>query len=209
MDGHGKNATVQRAMCRGEKGKSEQCQRFMPGTDQKQKTEPKEPDVMSHILEAGNFFKNDKLRERLLLMGDARLLIVAGSDTTATTLVYCFYHIAKDPSIAKKLREEMKDKGIENNSSFSVPDLQYLGYLNGIINETLRLHPPVPGGVFRHTPREGVVIDGKHLPGGVKVLGPHYTIQRCQLTLALVTRSVTANTYSSTKSFRETERLYP
>jgi cytochrome P450 len=135
---------------------------------------------MSHILEAGDFFKNNKMKERLLLMGDSRLLIVAGSDTTATTLVYCFYHFAKNPALVKKLREELKDKGIENNDSFSVPALQYLSYLNGLINETLRLHPPVPGGIFRNTPREGVVIDGKHLPGGVKTIGPHYTIQRCK-----------------------------
>lgn len=134
---------------------------------------------MSHIFEAGDFFKKDKERERLLLMGDSRLLIVAGSDTTATTLVYCFYQLAKNPSLAEKLRAELKEKDIRNDGDFSVPALQYLGYLNGLINETLRLHPPVPGGVFRNTPREGILIDGKHLPGGVKVIGPHYTIQRC------------------------------
>jgi tryprostatin B 6-hydroxylase len=135
---------------------------------------------MSHILGAGDFFKNDKRRERLLWMGDSRLLIVAGSDTTATTLVYCFYHLAKDPSLVKKLRSELKENNIENNASFSVPALQYLNYLNGLINETLRLHPPVPGGIFRNTPRKGVVIDSKALPGGVKIIGPHYTIQRCE-----------------------------
>jgi len=141
---------------------------------------------MSHILEAGDFFKNDSRMERLLLMGDSRLLIVAGSDTTATTLVYCFYHLAKDPSLAQKLRAELKENHVENNDSFTVPPLQYLSYLNALINETLRLHPPVPGGIFRHTPREGVVIDGRHLPGGVKVIGPHYTIQRCKSSFRLI-----------------------
>lgn len=135
---------------------------------------------MSHILEAGDFFKGDKERERLLLMGDARLLIVAGSDTTATTLVYCFYHFARDPSLVKKLRDELKEHNIVNDDSFSVTALQYLNYLNALINETLRMHPPVPGGVFRNTPRGGVEIDGKRLPGGVRVIGPHYTIQRCK-----------------------------
>ena len=135
---------------------------------------------MSHILGAGTFFKNDKQQERLLLMGDSRLLIVAGSDTTATTLVYTFYNLAKNPSLADKIRAELKEKNIQNNSDLSVSALQYCDYLNGVINETLRLHPPVPGGVYRNTPKEGVVIDGKQLPGGVKTIGPHYTIQRCK-----------------------------
>ena len=136
---------------------------------------------MSHIFQAGDFFKNDKYAERLLLMGDSRLLIVAGSDTTATTLVYTFYHLAKTPAIVDKIRAELREKGISNSSAdFNVSQLQYCDYLNGVINETLRLHPPVPGGVYRNTPREGVVIDGKHLPGGVKTIGPHYTIQRCK-----------------------------
>lgn len=135
---------------------------------------------MSHILEAGEFFKGDKERERLLLMGDSRLLIVAGSDTTATTLVYCFYHFAKNPSLVEKLRTELKENNIVNDDTFSVTGLQYLAYLNALINETLRMHPPVPGGVFRNTPKEGIEIDGKRLPGGVRVIGPHYTVQRCK-----------------------------
>lgn len=114
-------------------------------------------------------------------MGDSRLLIVAGSDTTATTLVYTFYHLAKNPAIVDKIRAELKEKNIQNNDELSVSSLQYCDYLSGVINETLRLHPPVPGGVYRDTPKEGVVmIDGKRLPGGIKVIGPHYTIQRCR-----------------------------
>ncbi|KIW03129.1 uncharacterized protein PV09_05771 [Verruconis gallopava] len=151
---------------------SEQC------VDERRKYEPKEPDVMSHIFAAGDFFKGDKKMERLLLMGDSRLLIVAGSDTTATTLIYLFYHLAKDPSLVEKLRAELKEKNIENNESLSVSALQYVDYLNALINETLRMHPPVPGGVSRLTPRDGVVINGQHLPGGVQIIGPHYTIQR-------------------------------
>ena len=126
------------------------------------------------------FFPNDKKRERLLLMGDARLLIVAGSDTTATTLVYFFYHAAKDPSIVDKLRAELREHNIKNDDTFEVQPLQYLTYLNALINETLRMHPPVPGGVFRDTPAEGVMMNGIQVPGGVKIIGPTWTIQRCK-----------------------------
>lgn len=140
---------------------------------------PAEPDVMSHLLDAGAFYK-DGVRNDKLLTGDARLLIVAGSDTTASTLVYAFWHIAGDEQVARQIRDELVRNGIRGDKDVSVTGLQGLEYLNSVINETLRLHPPTPGGVYRHTPAEGVVVDGKRLPGGVKIVGPMHTIQRCE-----------------------------
>lgn len=148
--------------------------------DDRKTRKPEEPDVLSHILEAGPFFEDPKTDD-LLLLGDARLLIVAGSDTTATTLIYAFYHFARDPKLVQKLRDELKQHNITKKEDIvDIPALQHLEFLEGIINETLRLHPPVPGGVFRSTPAGGAEIGGHFLPGGVKVIGPHYTIQRCK-----------------------------
>ncbi|RMZ86840.1 hypothetical protein DV736_g5936, partial [Chaetothyriales sp. CBS 134916] len=98
-------------------------------------------------------------------MGDARLLIIAGSDTTATTLVHCFYHLARDPALVAKLRAELEAQNVSSGDNFEIASLQYLPYLNALINETLRMHPPVPGGVYRNTPDEGVVINGIRVPG--------------------------------------------
>lgn len=140
---------------------------------------PEEPDVMSHLLNAGSFFDDPK-KERLLLMGDARLLIVAGSDTTATTLTFIAYHIARDPSLAEKLRAELAEHNIRNDENFSVLGLNHLPYLNALINEALRRHPPVPGGVYRDAPPEGITVNGHFIPGGTVVVTPHYTIQRCE-----------------------------
>lgn len=50
-----------------------------------------EPDVMSHILDAGTFY-SDKAREDMLVGGDARLLVIAGSDTTAAALIFLNYY---------------------------------------------------------------------------------------------------------------------
>ncbi|KAJ1327353.1 cytochrome P450 family 628 [Microdochium nivale] len=138
---------------------------------------PAEPDVMSHLLEGGQFFPSKKHDDHLLA-GDARLLIVAGSDTTASTLVYLFYNLAARPELAGQVRAELEAAGIRADADVSVTALQSMTYMNAVINETLRLHPPVPGGVYRHTPKEGVVIKGSRLPGGVKIIGPHHTIQR-------------------------------
>jgi cytochrome P450 family 628 len=146
---------------------------------ERKKRQPKERDVMLYILECGPFFRNEK-RDDLLLIGDARLLIVAGSDTTATTLAYLFYHLAHEPSLVEGVRKELIENNVVNDETFDVQALQHLPYLNAVITETLRLHPPVPGGVYRLTPAEGVTPGGHWVPGGVKIVQPIYTIQRCE-----------------------------
>ena len=51
-------------------------------------------------------------------------------------------------------------------------------YLNGVINEALRLHPPVPSGVLRQTPPEGLVLDGVFILGDIIVSSPSWSIGR-------------------------------
>ncbi|KAI8626135.1 cytochrome P450 monooxygenase-like protein [Xylariaceae sp. FL1651] len=138
---------------------------------------PKEPDIMTPILASGPFY-NDPKRDALLLVGDARLIIIAGSDTSSSTLTHAFYNLARNASIVQKIREELQQHQICNDHTFSITQLQYLEYLNAFINETLRMHPTNPGGLYRLTPPEGVTIGGRFLPGGVKVVNPHYTILR-------------------------------
>lgn len=65
-----------------------------------------EPDIMSHLLEADPISK-DAFEEKIWLIGDSRLIIVAGSDTTAATLTHVFYHLVQDPSQMVKLRHEL------------------------------------------------------------------------------------------------------
>ncbi|KAI0597614.1 cytochrome P450 monooxygenase-like protein [Biscogniauxia sp. FL1348] len=144
---------------------------------QKKKARSARPDIITTILDKGPFFHDPK-RDDLLLVGDARLLIIAGSDTTAAAITCAFYYLARDESQVRKLRAELEARGIRNDESFAVQRLQKLEFLNGFINETLRLSPPVPGGTFRNTPGEGVVIGGRPLPGGVKVIAPQYIIHR-------------------------------
>lgn len=42
------------------------------------------------------------------LQGDARLFIVAGSDTTSATLTYLFYHLTREPDQIEKLKDELR-----------------------------------------------------------------------------------------------------
>lgn len=137
-----------------------------------------EPDVMSHLLEETKIAE-DKRGDFYWLSGDSRLIIVAGSDTTSTTLAYVLYHLAKDPTQMAKLRAELKSL-VKSEKDFDVKDVRDADHLNGVINETLRLHPPVPTGVYRLTPPEGIMVGDTYIPGDVTVITPNYTLGRCQ-----------------------------
>lgn len=130
------------------------------------------PDITTWLIK-------DPKGDRLWLDGDARLIIVAGSDTTAIAMTHLFYYLASFPQQVEKLRAELKTL-ISPDKPFCVKDVQYGEHLNSLINETLRMHPPVPSGTFRTTPGEGITIDGVFIPGNINVSVPHYAIGRCK-----------------------------
>ena len=143
--------------------------------EERMKMKVTRPDISSWILQSPPM-TGTGYSERAWLTGDSRLVIVAGSDTTASTLTHLFYHLAKDPDEIRLLREEFEPL----KDDLSASKLLGLKHLNGAINESLRLHPPVPAGVARMTPPEGIKIGEQYIPGSVTVLAPLYTLFRCQ-----------------------------
>ncbi|KAL2809999.1 cytochrome P450 [Aspergillus granulosus] len=140
--------------------------------EQRIKTTPNNPDVFSWILDAFKEGPRSK-QDHLDLHGDAYLIIVAGSDTTAATLTNLFFHLATDRVWQTKLQAELD----------ALPDLSQekltgVKILDAIINETLRLHPAVPSGTQRTTPPEGLQIGDRYIPGDVMVCVPTYTLFR-------------------------------
>jgi cytochrome P450 family 628 len=105
------------------------------------------------------------------------LIVVAGSDTTTATLTHVFYHLARSGEVFSKLRKEL-DSFYKPGSESEFRDLQEATYLNGVINEALRIHPPVPGGVLRVTPPEGITIGTTFIPGNVTISTPAYSLGR-------------------------------
>lgn len=131
------------------------------------------PDITSWL------FQDDKT-DKEWLHGDGRLIVVAGSDTTAATLTFIFYYLASDPKLVEELRAELKPL-VNIEGSFELRDLRNAALLNGVIYETLRMHPPVPSGTSRITPPEGITVDGVYVPGETAVIVPHYAHGRCKL----------------------------
>jgi cytochrome P450 len=139
------------------------------------------PDIMSHLLAAEPMSAKSSIDENWLA-GDSRLIIVAGSETVSATLTHIFYHIASDASQAQKLSTEL-DPLKKPVGSFDAQDLAGAKHLNSIINETLRLHPPVPARLSRTVPSQGIRIGDIFILGDTIVNVPFWTTQRSELSI--------------------------
>jgi cytochrome P450 len=103
--------------------------------------------------------------------------VLITSDTTAASLTCLFFELAQNPAVLQKLQEEV-DAYFTENEEPSATTLSKLNYLNACINESLRLHPPVPSGVQRMTPPEGLQLGDTMIPGDTIVQVPTYTLHR-------------------------------
>ncbi|GAB2211966.1 hypothetical protein Droror1_Dr00025306 [Drosera rotundifolia] len=70
-------------------------------------------------------------------------LFIAGTDTTSRTLECAMAELLHNPDKLKKAEEEL-DQVIGKGNPVKEEDIARLPYLQSIIKETLRLHPPIP-----------------------------------------------------------------
>jgi len=109
------------------------------------------------------------------------LLYQAGADTTGTALGCILRLILTNPSTLARVRTELD--AAESSGLLSTPirydeTLQHLPFFVACIKEGLRLFPPAPNLFPRVIPKEGKVIDGYYVPGGMDVTSHAYTVQR-------------------------------
>jgi cytochrome P450 len=82
------------------------------------------------------------------LAQEAQVLVLAGTLTTAHTLMTTTYHILTNPSILSRLRAELQDAGADAHP-LPLAKLEQLPYLTAVIHEGLRLGTGVPGPLQR------------------------------------------------------------
>jgi len=90
-------------------------------------------------------------------------ILLASRDTTASLLTSVVYLLSQHPDIMEKLRFEIIST-CPPGQSFSYDDIRQLRYLRAVLNETLRLFPPVPGNA--RNSREAVAIPVNSGKGG-------------------------------------------
>lgn len=81
-------------------------------------------------------------RSRAVIRDQLFAVLLAGRDTTASTLSWAILELARNPRVVNRLRSEIAAH--VGNRPPSYEDIKDMKYLTAIINETLRLYPVVP-----------------------------------------------------------------
>lgn len=132
-------------------------------------------------------------------------LIFAGHDTTANTLTWTLYELARQPEIQNRLRSDIdRVIDVELRRELTYDDLSALPYLTRVLHETLRLWPIVHYGSFRELVRpakvkgaNGATVD---VPAGTCVQIPHYSVHHSEESWG-----PTVNEYNPDRDFRDKE----
>jgi len=107
-------------------------------------TETEELDQYEADMKLNHKRKGKHQLEELHVVSTALILLVAGYDTTGSTLSYLAYELSKNQDIQDKLQEEIDQAFEEAGGKF--PDynvIQSLPYLDMVIFEALRFHSPI------------------------------------------------------------------
>ncbi|XP_068635965.1 flavonoid 3'-monooxygenase CYP75B137-like [Aristolochia californica] len=103
-------------------------------------------------------------------------LVLAGNDTTWTTMEWAMTEVMKHPEVMKKAQEEL-DKVVGKNHPVEETHLAHLHYVNAFVKEVLRLHPVVPL-MLPRTPSQSTTLGGFMVPKASRVLVNMWAIQR-------------------------------
>uniref|UniRef100_A0A171B629 Cytochrome P450 n=2 Tax=Triatoma infestans TaxID=30076 RepID=A0A171B629_TRIIF len=110
-----------------------------------------------------------------ILISIAAQFFVAGLDTTSNSMTWLFYELASHPEAQSKAREEIR-ACLKKHGDWTYDAIHDMKYVAGCINESLRLHSPIPF-IFRTCTRKYVTPDGLTIDKGTKVVIPALTLQ--------------------------------
>uniref|UniRef100_A0A1B0CWG5 Cytochrome n=1 Tax=Lutzomyia longipalpis TaxID=7200 RepID=A0A1B0CWG5_LUTLO len=77
------------------------------------------------------------------MVAHALTFILDGFETSAIVLDWIFYQLARDRRVQDKLRRIIEEELKNNGGKFTFETLSELPYLDQVINETMRLNPPI------------------------------------------------------------------
>ena len=130
-------------------------------------------DLLSILLEArdeetGETISDEQARDEI------KTLLIAGHETTATTLGWTFYLLSKHPEIADRVRAEVTD--VLGDRPPTAEDVPNLKYTTMVLYESLRLYPPL--WIVSRMPIEDDQIGGYPVPAGTSIIICSYITHR-------------------------------
>jgi cytochrome P450 len=129
-------------------------------------------DLLSRLLSAcdedGSGMSDRQLRDELVT------LFLAGHETTAVALTFCFYLLSQHPDVEVRLAAELEE--VLHGRAPTAADLPRLRYTEWVVKEAMRLYPPVPS-----IGREALAdceVGGYRLPRGTQISAVQWVVHR-------------------------------
>ena len=99
---------------------------------------------------------------------------MAGHETTANVLAWTWYLISQAPDVEEKLHQELQE--VLDGRTPEYADVENLKYTRAILDETMRLYPPVP--ILSRQALKDDDIRGRKVPAGSLMLIVPWLVQR-------------------------------
>jgi cytochrome P450 len=109
---------------------------------------------------------------------EARLLMTAGSDTSSITLAAAFFYLSRNLKALTKLQNELRSTFDSFYIIHQGPKLNRCTYLRAVIDETLRMAPPVSSSIPREVEAGGIRINNQYIPEGTILGTSAYCLHR-------------------------------
>ena len=124
--------------------------------------------VASTAKEADPEVGRNRLRDELVT------LLLAGHETTASTLSWSFHLLDRHPEVAEKLHAEAVE--VLGDRLPVAEDMRRLPYTGRVVQEVMRLYPPV--WILTRQAQQADVVAGYGVPAGADVLVCPYALHR-------------------------------
>ncbi|ROV97385.1 hypothetical protein VMCG_06862 [Cytospora schulzeri] len=108
-----------------------------------------------------------------LLRANAGILVIAGSETTATLLSGVTYLLLRNPDCLQKVTQEVRS-AFQTEEDITFSSVQNLTYMLACLKEAMRCYPPVAGTMPRVVPKGGAHVAGHFVPEGTVVSVAQY-----------------------------------
>lgn len=137
--------------------------------------DPAVPDYLAHFLESRKIHPD--LVDDTTVFSFLLVNLLAGSDTTATTIRAVLYFCLKNPRVYQKLVREIRAQGFDPDKPVGYAAAHKVEYLDAAVKEAMRMHPAVGMLLERYVPEGGLALpDGRVVPAGAAVgLNPYVT----------------------------------
>ncbi|KAJ1839239.1 hypothetical protein LPJ73_006828, partial [Coemansia sp. RSA 2703] len=125
-------------------------------------------DILQHLLDARDPATGAPL-DGASLVAELVMLLVAGTDTTSSTLTWATMHLLHHPHVLQRLRHALRQRFPSRSAWITYDEARSVPLLTAVLLESMRLQPAASGYLPRRMPPQGACVLGFDVPHGAEI----------------------------------------